>query len=69
MRNTDYERNRRIAEAYSSGDFPTEHIASSFGISRRRVQQIAREHGVVRTRAEGNRAATPLKSKRRIRRG
>ncbi len=67
MRKTDHERNRKIADAYTSGDFTTIHIASTFGLSRRRVQQIARDHGVVRTQAEGNRVATPLKSRRRLR--
>ncbi len=67
MRTTDYERNKKIADAYASGDFTTIHIANTFGLSRRRVQQIAKDYGVVRTQAEGNRAATPLKSRRRLR--
>jgi DNA-binding transcriptional regulator LsrR (DeoR family) len=67
VRKTDYERNHQIATAYQSGRFLTEHIAKRFGISRRRVQQIAREYGIVRTQAEGSRAATPLKSQRRLR--
>jgi len=67
VRSTDHERNRKIAEAYASGDFMTIHIANTFGLSRRRVQQIARDHDVVRTQAEANRVATPLKSRRRLR--
>lgn len=67
VRVSDHERNKKIAEAYSSGQYLTEHIARAFGLSRRRVQEIAREQGVVRTRAEANRVASPLKSKRRIR--
>jgi DNA-binding transcriptional regulator LsrR (DeoR family) len=67
VRITDHERDKEIAEAYASGDFTTIHIASTFGLSRRRVQQIAKDYGVVRTRAEGNRVATPLKSRRRLR--
>ena len=66
-RKTDHERNRKIAEAYASSDFTTIHIANTFGVSRRRVQQIAKDYGVARTKAEANRIATPLKSRRRLR--
>ena len=48
MRKTHHERNKKIADAYASGDYLTEHIAKSFGLKRRRVLQIAKEHGVVR---------------------
>ncbi len=67
VRREEHERDRRIAEAYASGEFMTERIAKSFGISPRRVQQIAKQYGIARTQAEGNRVATPLKSKRRLR--
>ena len=67
MRKTDYQRNHQIATAYQSGQFLTEHIAKRFGISRRRVQQIAKDYGIVRTQSEGSRVATPLKSQRRLR--
>jgi DNA-binding transcriptional regulator LsrR (DeoR family) len=67
VRKTDYQRNHQIATAYQTGEFLTEHIAKRFGISRRRVQQIAKQYGIVRTAAEGSRMATPLKSRRRLR--
>lgn len=69
MRNTDHERNQRITRAYQSCEFTTEYIAERYGITPRRVQQIAKQYGIVRTRAEGNRVATPLKRQRRIRLG
>lgn len=67
MRSTDHERNRRIAEAYASGGFTTEQIADHFKLKRRRIQQIAAAHGVVRTIGESNRLVAPLKRKRRLR--
>lgn len=67
VRNTDQDRNHKIANAYQSAEFTTEYIAQKFGITPRRVQQIAKDFGIVRTRAEGNRVATPLKRSRRIR--
>lgn len=67
MRRSDPTRDHEIARLYESGKYLTEHIARTFGMSRRRVQQIAKKHGVVRDNAEANRVATPLKRKRRIR--
>jgi hypothetical protein len=58
---------KKIAEGYASGDFTTIRIANTFGLSRRRVQQIARDYGGIRTQAEANRVVTPLKSRRRLR--
>ena len=68
MRTMSKERNDQICELYASEHYTTEAIAKAFGISRRRVQQLAKAAGIIRTRAEGNRVATPLKSKHRIRR-
>lgn len=67
MRKTDSHRNHEIARLYATGQYLTEHIARTFGISRRRVQQIAKDAGVMRTQADANRIATPLKRQRRIR--
>lgn len=67
MRRKDVERDHEIARLYTSGQYLTEQIAHTFGLSRRRVQQIAQERGVLRTKADANRVATPLKRKRRIR--
>lgn len=66
MRKSDPQRNAEIARLYASAEFMTEHIAKTFGITPRRVQQIAKERGVIRAHADGNRTATPLKAKRRI---
>jgi hypothetical protein len=68
MRKSDPQRDHEIARLYETGQFMTEHIARTFGISPRRVQQIAKQRGVLRTQAEANRVATPLKRKKRIRR-
>jgi len=59
-------RNQKIVAAYESGHFTTERIAEAFGLKRRRVLQIVKAAGVVRTRAEGNRVAAPLKRKHRL---
>ncbi len=61
------ERNKRICELYSSGNHTTMAIAASFMMSRRRVAQIVKAAGVVRTQAEANRIAARLKPKHRIR--
>lgn len=67
MRTSDPVRDQRIIKAYASRQYTTQHIARAFAITTRRVQQLAAKAGIVRTRAEGNRAAAPLKNKRRIR--
>lgn len=67
MRRPSPERDAAIVSAYVKGEYTTEHIARRFGLSRSQVARIARRHGVGRTRAEANRVAAPLKSRRRIR--
>lgn len=66
MRKTYPGRDAEIVRLYASREFMTEHIARTFHITPRRVQQIAKKHGVLRSHADGNRTATPLKVKRRI---
>lgn len=56
-----------IVRLYASGKYMTEHIAKTFNLSPRRVQQIVKRYGVVRNIADANRVATPLKRKQRIR--
>jgi hypothetical protein len=68
VRNKDPTRDSEIVRLYMSGKFLPEHIAHPFGLSVRRIQQIAKDHGVIHTHAEANRLATPLKRQRRIRR-
>jgi hypothetical protein len=68
MRTSDPQRDSEIVRLYSSGQYLTEHIARTFRLSRRRVQQIVTKHGAGRTQADANRVATPLKRQRRIRR-
>lgn len=61
-------RDAEIARLYVSGKYLTEHIAHTFHLTPRRVQQIAKAHGVVRNVADANRLATPLKRQTRIHR-
>ena len=68
MRNKDPIRDSEIVRLYVSGEYLPEHIARTFKLSVRRIQQIVKERGVIRTHGEANRLATPLKQKRRIRR-
>lgn len=60
-------RNHDICMLYAVGRYTTEHLAARFGLSRGQVQRIAKQGGVIRTRAEGNRVSAPLKRKHRIR--
>jgi len=50
-----------IARLYASGDFTVEYIAKTYGLSLRQIQRIATKFGVIRTQAEANRVAAPLK--------
>lgn len=68
MRRGNTQRDAEIVRAYESRQFTTQHIARTFGLSRQHVLRIVRRAGVSRTQAEGNRVATPLKSRRRLRR-
>src|SRR5689334_18112019 len=61
------ERNLQICQSYVSEKYRTEQIAKFHQLTPRAVQKIVGQAGIVRTRAEGNRVASPLKSKRRLR--
>jgi 5-methylcytosine-specific restriction endonuclease McrA len=50
-----------IAQMYQTGNYTTEYIAKSYDISIRQVQRIAKKLGVIRTQAEANKIAAPLK--------
>lgn len=50
-----------VKQLYKSGQYTTEYIAKLYNISTRQVQRIARIEGVIRTQAEANRVAAPLK--------
>lgn len=50
-----------VAKLYASGSFTTEQLAKQYNISVRQVQRIAKKKGVIRTQAEANRVAAPLK--------
>lgn len=67
MRKSDPQRDSEIVRLYVSGEYLTEQIAKVFRLSPRRVQQIVKSRGFLRSNAEGNRVATPLKRKKRIR--
>jgi 5-methylcytosine-specific restriction endonuclease McrA len=55
-------RDDNIIKRYLSGRETTEAIAASYGLSTRHVQRIVKKAGVVRTLAEGNRNAAPLRN-------
>jgi 5-methylcytosine-specific restriction endonuclease McrA len=50
-----------VSQMYKTAQFTTEQIAKNYGISVREVQRIAHKYGVIRTQAEANRVAAPLK--------
>lgn len=52
---------KSIAEMYKSGKFTTEYIAKTYQVTTRQVQRIAKNAGVIRTLAEANKSAAPLK--------
>lgn len=60
------QRNLQICQAYASRKYRTEQIAKRFNMTPRAVQLIVKAAGIVRTQAEGNRVATPLKGRRRL---
>lgn len=50
-----------IAKLYQSGEYKTETLAKEYGVTDKTIQRIARKHGVIRTQAEANKVAAPLK--------
>lgn len=50
-----------VIALYKTGEYTTEQIARNYSISPRQVQRIAKQYGVIRTLAEGNRTAAPHK--------
>lgn len=55
-----------ICQLYMSRKFTTEHIAKTYGISSRSVQRIVKRSGVIRSQADANRVAAPLKHYHRV---
>jgi len=51
-----------VVAMYKSGKFTTEFIAKTYNLSPRAIQRIAHKYGVIRTQAEANRIAAPLKN-------
>lgn len=51
-----------IVQLYKTGSYTTERIAEIYNVSIRQVQRIAKKYGVIRTLAEANRIAAPLKN-------
>ena len=56
-----------IANAYKSGNFTTEQIGKTYGITPRSVQRIANKWGVIRTTAESNKLMAKFKAYHRMR--
>ena len=50
-----------IVGLYVSATITTESIATQYNVTPRTIQRIVKRHGVVRTIAEANRVASPLK--------
>lgn len=55
------ELHKAIAKLYASGDFTVEYLAKTYNVSVRQIQRVAKAQGVIRTQAEANRVAAPLK--------
>jgi 5-methylcytosine-specific restriction endonuclease McrA len=55
-----------VLALYKTGKYTTERIAKNYDISVRQVQRIAGKAGVIRSQAEANRVAAPLKNYRTI---
>jgi 5-methylcytosine-specific restriction endonuclease McrA len=55
-----------ISQMYASGKYTTARIAQIYGVSTRQIQRIATKYGIIRTNAEGNRVAAPLKNYHRL---
>ena len=60
-------RNHDVCVAYASGRYTCGQIAARYNLTRRQVQRIAKQGGVIRTAGESNRLITPLKARHRIR--
>ncbi len=50
-----------VAKLYATGRYTTEQLAKQYNVSTRQVQRIAKNKGVIRTQAEANKIAAPLK--------
>lgn len=50
-----------VAKLYASGLYTTEQLAKQYNVSTRQIQRIAKNKGVIRTLAEANKIAAPLK--------
>lgn len=55
-------RNGEICNLYVSGKYKVEDIAKRYGLTPRSVQRIMKKMGVVRTHAEAQKVAAPLKN-------
>lgn len=56
------DKHQSVIQMYKSGRFTTEYIAKLYELSTRQVQRLCKEAGVIRTQAEANRVAAPLKN-------
>lgn len=59
-------KHQTIARIYKSGKVTTENIAKQFLLTPRQVQRICKNAGVIRSQAEANRIAAPLKNYRTV---
>lgn len=55
-------RNKGIVALYTSGNYTTQQIADNYHITPKSVQRVVKLAGVIRTQAEANRVAAPLKN-------
>lgn len=60
------DKHRGVVGLYKSGKYTTEQIANNYALSVRQVQRIAKKAGVIRTQAEANKIAAPLKKYRTV---
>jgi len=60
QRNT-ADRHAGIVALYRSGKYTTEQIAANYHVTPRQVQRIATHYGIIRSQADANRVAAPLK--------
>lgn len=56
------DKHQGVLALYKSGKYTTEKIAENYGLTVRQVQRIAKNNGIIRTQAEANRIAAPLKN-------
>lgn len=54
-------RNKGIVALYISGNYTTQQIANNYHITPKSVQRVVKLAGVIRTQAEANKVAAPLK--------